>query len=140
MGDDALSKLDNRRNKKAKELQKLLKIVDRTKQRMKGDIAAMNTLSGDVMALQQEIEYRKRMLKKKGIVVSNQSKAPEQLELSGGIVAQPSDYAKSSGDDGGQSADYAGRSSKTDLTTGSAPSDEYAAEVESGRNQHAFEG
>jgi len=83
MGDDALTKLHVKRDKKAKELNKLLKIVDRTKQRMKTDIANLNHLSSDVLALHQEIEYRKKLLEKKGVVVTNKDAPKESLELTG---------------------------------------------------------
>jgi len=90
-GDDALTKLHVKRDKKAKELNKLLKIVERTKQRMKTDITNLNHLSSDVLALHQEIEYRKNLLQKKGVVVSNQPKSKQDLEMtarnsSGGSV------------------------------------------------------
>jgi len=82
-GDDALTKLHAKRDKKAKELNKLLKIVDRTKQRMKTDIANLNHLSSDVLALHQEIEYRKKVLDKKGVVVTNKAAPKQDLEMTG---------------------------------------------------------
>jgi len=80
-GDDALTKLHVKRDKKAKELNKLLKIVERTKQRMKTDITNLNHLSSDVLALHQEIEYRKKLLNKKGVVVSNKPVQKQDVEM-----------------------------------------------------------
>jgi len=70
--DEKMAKLHSRRAKKARDLQKLLKIVDRSKQRMKTDIANLNTLSSDVLALQQEIEYRGTLMTKQGKQVKNE--------------------------------------------------------------------
>jgi len=48
---------------------------------MKTDVANMNHLSSDVLALQQEIEYRNKLLAKKGVVVTNKSQGVETMEL-----------------------------------------------------------
>jgi len=77
--DEKMAKLHSRRAKKARDLQKLLKIVDRSKQRMKTDIANLNTLSSDVLALQQEIEYRGQLMTKQGKVVKNEYTQGENL-------------------------------------------------------------
>jgi len=72
--DEKMSKLKTKREKRVKDLQKLLKIVERAKQRMKLDMTNLGRLSSEVLALQHEIDYR-RKLEGKGGSVNNQSSA-----------------------------------------------------------------
>jgi len=95
--DEKLNKLFTRRNKKAKEMEKLLKIVERSKQRMKTDITSLNNLHSDVLALGQEIEYRKQLMRKQGKTISNQYETPHDLaSASGAAVTDDNKDAASS--------------------------------------------
>jgi hypothetical protein len=66
LNDPKIKKLIVKRHQKAEELEKKLKEVERNKQRMKVDVTTLNALSSDVLALNSEIEYRKKLLTKGG--------------------------------------------------------------------------
>eukprot|EP00808_Paulinella_micropora_P031445 g38250.t1 len=78
--DPKIKKLIIKRHQKANELQKMLKIVERTKQRMKVDVQTLNALNSDVLALNSEIEYRKKLIAKGGGSAANENayKAQQQ--------------------------------------------------------------
>eukprot|EP00808_Paulinella_micropora_P024672 g61735.t1 len=71
--DPKIKKLIIKRHQKANELQKMLKIVERTKQRMKVDVQTLNALSSDVLALNSEIEYLKKLIAKGGGSAANEN-------------------------------------------------------------------
>jgi len=121
--DEKMAKLHSRRAKKARDLQKLLKIVDRSKQRMKTDIANLNTLSSDVLALQQEIEYRGVLMTKQGKQVKNEYTQGDNLgSLPPSDSPKQDDVEMHEVDKGGQK-EYGGDSAPTNKEDGGEEED-----------------